>query len=405
MQNSYTAPGSSLLKAALSLLIFLMYFTASAQETVEQVNKLIEERKYNSAFKLLEEKDTDNSKTELAIMKVNVALDYFVKSFNHQMFAFKDLGADDDLIELRMDGNDQSFSMYVLEIDKILDSLLHIHPKNGKLHQSLGKYYYELHLKYGSSGTLSGQEVLDQMNEHSELAVKMGTSDYMSYYHLGYYQTLSEKYKEAVPHFQKSVELNPSYPTSHYNLAVCYLYSDKPKDGIEHSLKAIDLYEDITLKADAARVASVLYEETADIESSLKYCRLSNKIQADNYYTLKDLLSLELRNATAEEANETAKNFFNLGPKNPTICSDLVRMYSEAEDGESLIKLFNSKIEEYKKDEEVLGNIYFHLGQYYFAQEETKKAKTHFRIAKGHFEKVFEKDHGVFEVLNSILEE
>ena len=199
--------------------------------------------------------------------------------------------------------------------------------------------------------------------------------------------------------------MDPTYPTSFYNLSVCYLYTDQAEKGVNYAVKSIDLYDDISYKADAARVAAVIYKQIKDFDNALKYYKLSDQIQPDNYYTVNQLLELQLDMGQIKESQETADNFFKLGPKNPRICSDLVEIYTITEKEQALLDLFDNKIREYDSDKEVLGNIYFHLGQFYRTQEDKQKAKENFLKAKQSFEAVLEKDHYVFEVLDEALKE
>lgn len=393
------------MKNFISFLLILTTSLSFSQQSIEQVDKLLKEEKYDTAFKLLDEIDPENQDPEYVLKKLDIALNYFVKSISHQLFAFKDLKEGEDLHDLREYGENQSFSMYMFPINEILDTLIIQHPNNYELYKSLGEFYYEVHLKYGQNWLIEESEVLNRMNKNFKIAAENGVSDYLTHYCLGYYQVLEESYDKAIPHFLKSIILDSTYPTSYYNLSICYLYTDQPNIGANYAVKSIDLYDNIGYKADAARVAAVLYKQIEDFDNALKYYKLSDQIQPGNYYTINQLLELQLELGLMKESEKTADSFFKLDPTNPRICSDLVEIYTITKKEKELLEFFNRKLEEYNSDNEVLGNIYFHIGQYHLSNEDKIKAKENFLIARKSFESILDKDHYVFEVIDKAIEE
>jgi len=243
------------------------------------------------------------------------------------------------------------------------------------------------------------------MYEYCTQAAENSAADYLTYYCLGYYHTLREEYDQAVSGYLNSIEKDSTYATSHYNLSICYLYTDQSDKGVIHAVKAIDFYEDESYKADAARVAAVMYDEIENYEKALKYFHLSDKIQPDNYYTINQLLELQLELGLLEESRKSASDFFELDPKNPRISTDLVDIYLKTGQEEELISLFERKIEKYNDDKEILGNIYFHIGQFYLTKDDRQKAKENFSKARKNFEAVLEEDHYVFQVIDEVLNE
>jgi len=369
----------------------------------EQVDSLIEQEKYNSAFELLNKMDPEQQDPEVVLQKTDVALKYFVKSISHQLFAFKDLDDDDDLLDLRESGDGESFSMYMFPVNEILDTLLIQFPKKYELNRALGNFYYEVHLKYGQNWLMEEPEVLELMYENCKIAVDNGVSDYLTQYCIGYYHVLQEDYNQAISPFLKSIELDTTYPTSYYNLSICYLYTDQADKGTKYAVRSIALYDDTSYKSDASRVAAALYKQAEDFDNAVKYYKLSDEIQPNNYYTINQLLELQLDLGLLNDALKTADSFFELDPKNPRTCSDLVEIYTITDQEQELLDLFERKIEEYNSDKEIIGNIYFHIGEYYRRKEEKIKAKENFLEAKKCFGEVFEKDHYVFQIIEEAL--
>jgi hypothetical protein len=80
-----------------------------------------------------------------------------------------------------------------------------------------------------------------------------------------------------------------------------------------------------------------------------------------------------------------------------------VEIYTVSKKDQEMLTFFDLKIREFHSNKEVIGNIYFHLGQYYLSIEDNPKAKENFILAKKNFEKVLEKDHYVFQILDEVI--
>nr|MCR5612310.1 hypothetical protein [Treponema sp.] len=65
----------------------------ATKKLLAEVDACIYQKKYATAFSKLSEQDNEY----VIAKRVDVAINYFVQSMMHQMFAFKDLDEDDDL--------------------------------------------------------------------------------------------------------------------------------------------------------------------------------------------------------------------------------------------------------------------------------------------------------------------
>lgn len=116
------------MKKITTLVILSIYvlsvFGQTETETIKKAKELIVNKKYESAFKVLNGFDPKNRNPEIVLLKEDIALNYFVSSIMHQMFAFKDLEKNEDIMDYR--GKKGSFGMYMFTLDKVLDSLIRI---------------------------------------------------------------------------------------------------------------------------------------------------------------------------------------------------------------------------------------------------------------------------------------
>lgn len=390
----------------LTTLTFLIAFALAAfgqteTETIKKVNELIESKKYETAFKILDRFDPNNSKPDIVLLKEDLVLNYFVSSIMHQMFALKDLEKDEDIMDYR--GKEGSFGMQMFPVDSILESLIKAYPNNCKLYKGLGEYYYEVHLKYGGKWLKNDKKLFNVMQVDFQKAIDGNCADYLSYYVLAYINLLEEKYKESIPLFSKSIEMKKDYASSHYNLAYAYLYADDRENALKYAKNSLDLYSDQTYKSDAARMLGQIYTELKDDKNALVNYELANEIDPGNYYNIKPLLNIYLK-TNDEKAKETAILFFNLAPANPAIYNDLEDIYYNNKKENELSLFYKEQLKSNKVNSKVEGNLNFYLAKIYTASDK-QVAKEYFLKAKEIFSKIYEKDHQVFKAIEEGLKQ
>ncbi|MUP40057.1 tetratricopeptide repeat protein [Labilibaculum euxinus] len=382
-------------------LLSLSVFGQTEIETIKKANDFIAEKKYETAFNLLDKLDPANDKPDVVLLKEDILLNYFVTSIMHQMFALTDINKDEDILDYR--GKEGSFSMHMFQVDSILTRLTKIYPTNCKLNKGLADYYYEVHLKYGGRWLKDDKELFPLIQTNFQKAIDGNCADYLSYYVLGYINLVQEKNKECIPYFLKSIELNDKYASSHYNLAYAYLFTDDRENALKYAKNSLDIYNDREYKSDAARMVGQIYTELKDDKNALTYYEMADKIDPENYYNIKPILNLYLK-TNNKKANETTKAFFNLAPVNPTIYNDLEEIYFSNKKDNELIDFYKSQSSEFKDDKKVQGSLNFYLARIYL-ETDKKVAKDYFIKAKQEFEKVFEKDHAVFNAIEEGLEQ
>ena len=394
---------------SLILLLLALMITAppaAAQSTrriLQETDKLIAKKHYESAFKLLMDKDPENKNGDLVQKKVYMALNFYVSSIMHQLFAFSDLRENEQLDDLR--GKDGTYPMVVFDVPEVLRQLMEQQPKNFKLYKTLGDYYYDVHLKYGPDWIEPDSVVLMKIRQNYSFAKEHGEADYLSTFAIAYVLLNEQKYAESVPFFLESIAMNENYPAAYYNLAYAYLYMNERKLAIDKAQVALEIYDDPEMKADAARMIGVVYSELDDKHNALKYYELSNDIDPYNYYTLKNLLDLELMLNYREKASKTVEDFFRLGPSNPTIYNDLVDIYINAKAEGDLIIFFNYKLQNRKDDHLVTGNLHFYLANIYMYKKNNTEARKNLSAARKAFESVLEPDNYVFKIIDDTLKE
>ena len=380
------------------ILIFCITVSFAQKGVIDEANKLIKLKKYESAYKLLDNADPNNEKPEIAIAKTKLVLNYYVTSEMHQIFALKDLSPNEELSAIR--GGEGNYSRYKFSPNTILLDLIEKHPNNYELQKELGNFYHEIHLNYENNWLIPDSVLVNKFKNYYLNAYEKGVFDSWSAYGIGYAYLINLDYQSAIPFLKKSIELNSKDPYSNYNLAYAYLYTDQTEKGIESAKKALDLYDDPDDKANVARMIAVMYLEQEDSVNAIEYYKKADAIQPNNYSTVKALLELEM-DLNMEAYRQRTKQFFLLAPEAPTIYQDLMRFYWTANKPDELIRFLSEQTNNYSTDYTVSGNLKFYTALIQHDKKDFKNAKLNFRLAKEAYEKVFDADHQVFKVIES----
>lgn len=388
-------------KIITTLLCFaaLTGYSQPKTDVISAAQKLIDEKKYESAYVLLNNDDPNNEKPDVVLLKEDIVLNYFVTSMMHHAFTLKDLKKNEDIMKYR--GQTGTFSMYPFQVDSALLKLIAKYPDNCKLYRGLAFYYYEVLNKYG--GWLGDEGELEQnILDNSTKTIDGGCADYATYHNMGVVLLMQEKTEQGIPYLQKATELDPEQADAHYNLAYAYLFADQHDSALRHVKISLDLYKDRKFKADAAHMVGQILMEQKDYHNSLKYFEMADKLIPDDFHTLNSMLRLYLMTGN-KKADGTAKRIFNLDPENPTVYNALGEAYTSAGKDSELINFYKAQMPKYKNNYYVLGNLNFYLGIQY-SDIDKVASKEYFLKAKEFFSHVFKNDHDVFGVIDEALE-
>lgn len=389
----------ALIAFVLVSLVTPAFCLADKSKDIKKAESLIKDRQYMSAFEVLQEADPDNASADVAMVKSDIVIKYFLHSINCRMFSLKDLEPSESVEQLR--GKSGTSRMVIFDPGEVLGTLVKKHPENWKLHKSIGDYF-DFVSECGPN-SLEGIDPVERSIEHYSLAYENGVYDWESVFSLGLYELKAKKYDRAITYLEKSIELNEDYAASHYDLAYAYIHVNKHDKAMEHAVRAYGLYETPSLRGDAARMAASISGESSDEKSALEYYELSDRADPGNFYTLKAIIPLYLKNKKTKAAALKAKELFNLEPRNPATAQALLQAYLDHPDESAALNVLEALAREHRGNDEILGSVYFHKAQYLaFIKRKEESTKVVVK-ARGHFSKVFEKDHPVFNLIEEII--
>jgi hypothetical protein len=399
--NSYLYPMKYLVLGVIMFTTFLAH-AQTQQQAIDSATKLIQSRKYETAYKVLDNFDAENKIPEVADKKQDILLKYFVSSIMHTLFGLKDLKGKETISTYR--GQPGSYSLFPFEAEEIFTRLKKEQPDNYISYKALGEYYYEVYLKYGDNWLIRQDSLFTLMESNCKIAAEHNAADYITYYILGFVSTSTERYDEGIANFYKCLELEPTHGPASYNMAYAYLYKDQRDSAIKYALRAYDTYTDASLKGDAARIAAVSYGELKDSINEIRYHELCDSVNPENYYSTKALIELYLKDNNSKAYPKRLK-FFMLEPTEISTYNDLLDIYFKYNKQEELANFFRAQVKEAVADDfKVRGNLYFSLANIYFGKDD-KKTKEYLLLSKEAFAKVYEKNNNIFKAIDKALKE
>lgn len=384
---------------------FVILFIAclsSQANTFPEIDSLIANRQYLSAWNQLVEMEKTDLSVDVQLQKIDLSLKYFTKTMSHKLFSFSNVKPTQTLIELRRIAEKKMAQMYPFNIEKVLDSLQVIFPKDYRLKKTQGDFYYEISILYDKDWIVNKQEVTRRMFEGYSTAEEHGVKDYISLYALGHFWSMNENNEKAVSYFRQSLELDSTYAPTHYNLAYIYIEKDSLEDALYHAWQAYNLYGYLDYKNDAGQMAGSLLGKLNRHEEAISLLLDCDKLIPNTYYTYYYLLQSFVATNRIEEAEITAKNMFQLDWKSHTINTDIITIFTKHNQLEPLIKFYNERLKEEQFDKEYRGYIYLHKAQAYQMKSKQTEALIEIKLAEESFNICYDPGNPVFEVIRKM---
>lgn len=244
---------------------------ASEKEVLKKADQLITERKYETAYDLLEKADGENKNPEIFLKKVDIALNYFIISMNHMIFNFQDLKEGENLLEVRGTKGDRK--AYKLTIHETLSEYIKKEPKNWKYKRVLGYFLFDYFNKFERQvGEKADISFLTDSKKLLLEAYKHNECDVNSLNALGYFDYSEKKFDKAITYFKKSYKLNSEDMYTIYLLTACYFKTNKDDLAIKYGTIGLKLKNNqYALKADLAKMLGIIYKDKKDTKNAAKY--------------------------------------------------------------------------------------------------------------------------------------
>lgn len=374
----------------------------NGQKVIKKANKLITNKKYATAFKLLDQVDPLNLNTDIFLLKFDLATKYAVSTKDYRFFSFKDFKNKENIDGAKIELN--NLESYDFKIDLIFDSLLQKQSTNCKLHKIAADYLFDINLKFGQNWVRPESDYLKQMALYSEKTINLKCADDKDYYKIGYYLINVGKYKESIYFLYQSILKNETYATSHYNLAFAYLMTKAPAAALKHAKKAFELYSDSLYKSDASRILAESYFQNNQVDSAIIFYEKAEELDSSTINNIASLLNIYLKVSNIEKADLYFNKIFKIDPNNPAIYNQIEQIYANNGLNESLIKKYEYLLTQYTDNIEVIANLKYYLARLYSLNDTERAVKT-YEESRKYFEKIYKIDHPVFASIDKSIEQ
>ncbi|MDO7850614.1 hypothetical protein [Hymenobacter convexus] len=367
-----------------------------------QAAKLEAEKKYESAYQILDKADPKNQQPEVVLQKEKLLLRYYLIAINFQAFGLKDLAPGETVERLR--GKEGQYSTHLLDIPKTLTQLQKRFPQDYRLSQGLGDYYYRAVLCHCGEQDKTEAQLLDLVIAHYSQAHAHQLGDFMTYYAVGYAHLAQGRAQPSVAPFEKSIALNAQYPDSPYNLAYALMLLKEPARAIPYAQTSLRLYTDPEMKADAARLLGTLYQRTQRPAEAKKALLQSLDLQPQHYATLRNLLELAV-STHAPDAPTWAARLYQLNPADDQMFSDIMDIYQAQNQWAEAEAFFSSQLPTAPAKPSAQGLLHFYVAILNMQLRRPQLARPHFLAAQRELKKVAKPDNPMFQLIDKGLAE
>lgn len=361
---------------------------------------LIAERKYESAFKSLGTSDTN---AYIVAKKVEICLNFFVQSMNHQFFALKDLSPKEDLETLRKGSG--TYKLYSFDPVEVINKFP---PENRPiiLFKSLGDYYYEVSLRYRGRWLEDDRTIAQKAIENYRIAYQN------NFYTVDMLLNYAEKEMElgdfhnAIELYEKAFSEDTTLDNAHYNLAYAYLMTEDFDRSIKNAEIAIEKYKDNpNYLMDALLLCADAYYYNGQSAEAIECLKRSLDISDADYRVYRKLGYVYLSQGDINNADNSFDALFSLAPAHPSVSQMVMQAYMSFDRKDDLVSFFLRNLEKYSGQNEISGNLYFHFALLYHQEKDSTDASKYASQAKDCFIKAGEYSGDIQESIETLLGE
>ncbi|WP_321307680.1 restriction endonuclease [Marinifilum fragile] len=167
---------------------------------------------------------------------------------------------------------------------------------------------------------------------------------------------------------------------------------------IKQCLESIENTTSDEEKADKYFQIGDWFKEMDDLKNSFLNYEKGIECFPTHYTYLKTIIGEALSQNLEKKALEYTSQLFYIAPTNPVLSRDLIEIYLDHSRHELLLIFFTESID-INKEDEILGNLNFHLGLLYLNMEFKDKADLYIKKSKKYFEASLPSNHSVFKTI------
>ncbi|MBQ6726067.1 MAG: tetratricopeptide repeat protein [Bacteroidales bacterium] len=375
---------------------------------IVKAEELISQKKYLSAYKMLDKYDPKNEKSVIFLKKVDIVQNYFLFNIMNQIFCLDDIPLDKTVEELRGNEEASECSSVMFAIDTIAQRLLEKEPNNCLLYKCLGEYYNSAADRFGDnwldSKSASQLDLRIRARKNLLKAEEFGCNDDKLFSDIALTYMYEELFSDARGYLKKAIACSrDTVADYYYNLAVAHYFDQNNGDiqqAIHNAAIAARHYTRPDMLSDAYFMLGSCYLRTNDYQQALQNFKQAEKLHPGQYYNLTNMMVCNLKLGSDEYKSNIHSILEIYGYQTNAIAEMVQNFYvTDSTKGDALAEILKIEIE---KGENPLykANLQLSLGTLLLNQEKKKDAREPLLAAK----KFFETDEEYEEIVGYINE-
>ena len=386
------------MKRHIVLLIILLaaMLPLISEEYEKKLESLLSERQYLTAMNFLNEIDPENKDIGIVSGKVDIFLDFFGQSINHEMFGLKDLTADETIESLRENGG--NFNVFHFDIPEVLSFF---DRNDDQVKKLLIRFYISLNNCYGHT-----EKYREPMKAAIEIAEEMknrtiiNESDAAA---LALYFLKNNDPGRCIGYYQTALVLNPDNPFYNYNTAYAYILLEKYNDAAAYAKTAFTNYQEAALKKDAYLMLGDIYLHTGSLTEALNIFQELNNEQPNLFIERKIIQVYELLHNDSK-ASELAVDYLLKIQAQESPVYRLANAFIEIEAPDKFVEYSNLSISKYDKNHERNAMIYYYQSYIYYQLGDSQKSQLLLTKAKEELSLHTEKNADLMGRIDNLLD-
>lgn len=377
---------------------------------IVKAEELISQKKYLSAYKMLDKYDPRNEKSVIFLKKVDIVQNYFLFNIMNQIFCLDDIPLDKTVEELRGNEEASGCSSVMFAIDTIAEMLLLKEPSNAQLYRCLADFYVSVARRFGDQWIepTTQADLMARARVYYLKANNLGLNNNEITANIAESYLHQENYRNARRYYANAIALSAdTIANYHYNTALAYYLDPDSGDfalAAKHSSIAARHYtQGSDYQYDALYIAGMSQMRMGQPSVAIANFRKANAISPNRNYLLFSTIEAQLK-AKAQDWRTTTETYIVLFANNTDLTSRLPELFAQT-DSTKLNELKNLFAERMKKTsvELEIANLNLATAQICMYGDNKSEARSYLLKAKDFFARDTDEYDSILGYINQLL--
>lgn len=381
------------------LQLVFIFFSFGQNNDYSVILDLSEMGQYLNAINELNDLKSVSDEPQLIDVKVQLTIEGFVQSLNHKLFAFTNLGEDDDIFELRRKGGE--FTMVVGDLGEEVEDYVTRFPDSFYVYKAAGDYYSDVLLRYSDQlEAYSYSDLYKLITGNYKKAYSLGCSDIDLIAGLAINYLRMGDYGNSVKFYKLAVEKEPQNAGFHYNLSIGYQNLSEYENAMIHSNVAIEKYDNANYKADSYHINGFQNKSLNRMDPAKEMYEKALELNPDLFYSQSDLIDLLLSENRIAEAEGYIESFFIRNVNDFSKFQKLIVLYFNYKEIDAVYDVL-SRMAISTENNIHKGTFYYHLAVIENSTE--RNPRENLMNARESYLKELSEDEGIIKHIDDFL--